>query len=77
MHFERYWISGDEEYILLATNRQKVLRMKSHKRLMIELATLILCQLLYLSYLFQGDYASDRGQPRDTRRLCDLVADTS
>jgi len=24
MHFERYWISGDEEYILLATNVHKV-----------------------------------------------------
>ena len=28
MHFDKFWISGDEEYILLATQYQKVISQK-------------------------------------------------
>ena len=49
MQFDKFWISGDEEYILLATKQQKV-GPNTLLDLIIELATFIFCNILCLSY---------------------------
>lgn len=50
MQFDKYWISGDEEYILLATKHQKVVPPSKLVDLILELETFIFCDVLRLSY---------------------------
>ena len=73
MHFQKYWISGDEEYILLATNVRKVFLKFPWQNLTVELATLVFRELLHLSYLIERNHPAYRRRSRRNGGLRNLV----